>query len=625
MTKTSENKIIIFGRDAFEACAILLFGRSRRLGLSTVTSDGYAATAAALRYIPFAGKYTRLFLKAGISAVGNHKGLFYALSGETVGLTLSYFDSRLKNKNTIIDYYNRVLNTGKFEAYIKKDLSLKIFPLLEDLYLVRESGLLHNEILMVRSAMNEFVVEYAQNLHKVRYNIKWVNPVPGVFTLFIYYIWLAKELFRRGITFNRPRKKYKFSREAAMGFYGRTLRDDVLIDNELFGKGDMLMLEFDPRHEVRARAFEEAGRRGFDKVSLQSLRININSNIFRLLGFYLYLPVRSFFRLSAERQTGLFNIILSFHRTCLPLEILMNLYDIKCHVSTIDWGDVETTIVLNRYGARNIFINWGDMTPTRNHLYAFLAHNVYFVWGDIHYDSHPENRFIDKRVNVGCIFKEEYAKALRGKDDIAGDLLGAQSGKSKVAVFFDTSFSDHIHFTEQFFIDYISIIRDFCRTHGDVKVLLKPKTYEEYGQRLSPVNRGRYEKIWSELVRNGNFKFVDSLKWSIEEVLAVADVCVNMGMNSPAIVALICGKDALYFDNTGNSHHPFAKKYKDRIVFDDKELLFGQIDRILSGDFKCKDVVKDDEIRQFDAFADDRALDRIRSELCVLTESGRDG
>ena len=92
-----------------------------------------------------------------------------------------------------------------------------------------------------------------------------------------------------------------------------------------------------------------------------------------------------------------------------------------------------------------------------------------------------------------------------------------------------------------------------------------------------------------------------------------------MATTSPSTIALICGKDGLYFENTGNKNHPFAKKYENILVFEDKDLLFKQIYNILNGKFKCSDVISEREIREFDAFADDRALERLRDNIYQLT------
>ena len=46
--------------------------------------------------------------------------------------------------------------------------------------------------------------------------------------------------------------------------------------------------------------------------------------------------------------------------------------------------------------------------------------------------------------------------------------------------------------------------------------------------------------------------------------------------------------------------------------------LFVQIENILEGRFSCFSLISEDEMREFDAFEDDKALERIRSHLCGI-------
>ena len=82
------------------------------------------------------------------------------------------------------------------------------------------------------------------------------------------------------------------------------------------------------------------------------------------------------------------------------------------------------------------------------------------------------------------------------------------------------------------------------------------------------------------------------------------------------------GKNGFYFDDTGNRYHPFAEKYKDILVFEDKNLLFRQLSNILDGRFSCRDVVSERTLREYDAFADDNAVERMVGNLYELTKEG---
>ncbi len=186
--------------------------------------------------------------------------------------------------------------------------------------------------------------------------------------------------------------------------------------------------------------------------------------------------------------------------------------------------------------------------------------------------------------------------------------------------FFDNSFNDSIHLTRRFFLNYLEIIEEFCKNNTAVHVFLKPKNnkarvFESLGDKI-----GQYKEIWNKLINRSNFIYLDPIEFGFEESLAVSDVCISMGLNSPSTVALICGKNALYFDDTGNKYHPFAKKYENIIVFEDKDRMFRQLNNILNGQFNCRDVLSDEIIREYDAFNDENALERLRGHLYELTK-----
>ena len=613
--------IALSGSNRFECLQLILWSWFVNLKLTVIAPGIFPQIINSLKRISYFKRYARSNITEHKASLAWHKGLWYEANQKTMDLTAKFYDQEINNKNNLASYYNKILNTNKFEAYIKKGISNHIFILLKDMHLIRLSNLKEQEILINKSALNKFVLSYMEAKYGIRYNVRWLSPLWGPMSLGVYYMWFFKEIVTRGVVFNRGRKEYKISTEASSGFNKRTLRNDMAIDGDRFKKEDLLILQFYINNDIQFNtAFQEAKIRGFDTVSVPKLRININNNIFYVIFFYLFLPLKTYFKLVLCRQTFLFYCIFLFHKRCFPIEMLMNLYHIRCHISMRDYGGIEETIILNRHGAKNVIFHWADITTYKAHHLGMIAHNVYFRWGDMHYCHHSDNNFIDKKVNIGCIFKKAYNEALHRKDNIITQKLKIRKGR-KIAVFFDTSFSNSILFSECFFLRYIGIVKEFCQRNEDVNIVLKPKNFESYEEMLSEENRSQFRTMWHELINRHNFTYVDPLKWSFEEAIAIADICVSMGLNSPSTVALIFGKNALYFDDTGNSHHPFAKKYKDTIVFDDKELLFRQADNILNSNFNCRDIISEAEIRGYDAFKDDKALERLRDNLYKLTLS----
>lgn len=618
MLNITQKSVNVLAKNKVEYLQLILWSWVRDIKITIIASDITLPLINTLKKIFFLNKSLKeLSVEYNVSFDG-HKGLFYEVDKEAIDLAKKFYNNQeIKNKSYLTTYYNKILNTNKFEAFIKKEILSDIFTLLRSLHLIRLSGLDKKKIILVKDPINKFVIEYMGNKYNVKYQIKWITPS----TLYpaIYYCQLFIELLRRGIVINKKRKEYKLSKEAAWGFYRKTLRDDILIDNIKFSPRDLLILDFNSNDYHRKSAFKEAQKRDFSTISVGNLKININKNILNLLFFYFLVPIKWYFLLFLKKQSYLFYYVTLFHKRCFPIEVLMNLYRIKCHVSVVDNGDIALTIILNKYGAKNVIFHWSDLTVFKAHEYIFLSHNIYFMWGDIHYDYHSDNFYVDSKINIGCIFKEEYNKALKNKEVIIAQ-LNHYKRKRRIVTFFDTSFNNStLPFTENLFLEYLKMIKEFCNIRKDVFVLLKPKNETNYWDRLNAVNRHQFNNIWSGLMACENFCYLDPTRWSIEEIIAVSDVCVNWGMNSPATIALICGKNALYFDSTGNIHHPFAKKYKNIIVFEDKDLLFNQIENILNDKFMCHNVIGEKEIREYDAFSDDNAIERLRDNLYELT------
>ncbi|NQT23181.1 MAG: hypothetical protein HQ579_07075 [Candidatus Omnitrophica bacterium] len=620
--------IAVLARNEIQLTQAILHGWSRGLKMSIVDEDVYSRTMQLAKAMFFTRRYAEKCINMQKEKpLSLYKGLWCHMSKEGTDLTLSFYSQKIMENDSTIKHYSKRLKTKKFEAYIKKKISLDIAPLLKQLHTIRLSGLAEtSEILMVKSPLNKFMVRHMECTYVIKFKIKWINPMNNFPLLIIYYAWLLKEFAYRGVVFNKKKKNFKLLKEAVGRMDRSSLRDDAVIDNSKFKATDILMFQLYANIDNnRDRGFKKAKEKGYHTAVIPKLKININRNIFNILSSYFLIPFYIYFKLLASRQGHLFFYILFFHKKCFPIELLMNLYDIKCFFSLQPWNGIEETIVLNKYGAKTAVLHASDLTDFEECPdYAFVAHNIYYTWGDIFYDYHSRTYSVDKQISIGCPYKEDYNRAVSNIEKIKA-INGIKNFKErkKTTVFFDSGFGQgNIQFAEDFFLHYLNIIDEFCKENRDVNVLLKPKNEKNavnYELSISAGKLAYYKKTWNRLLSHSNFSHLDPLKYSGEEIMALADVCINMGMNSPATVALICGKNALYFDNTGNIHHPFAKRYKNVLVFEDKELFFEQIRNILDGKFNCKDVIDENQMRQYDAFSDDKAIGRLIGSLYELT------
>lgn len=547
--------------------------------------------------------------------ISDFKGLWYQINDSAIRFTKEFYDKNVSHLGVTSNYLNKKFSTDKFEAFIKKRISKQIFTLLKTAHLAKDLGR-ECTLIIKDDKINRYVVEEFNRQHTNRIKIIFFNNFTNIFLFLYYWAWLIKEFTRRGFVFKKERPYFKLSVESASGFHRKVDRDDILIDGKHFTREDVLFCQFNNKNAIKNRVFNDAKERGFHGVSVCSLPINVKNDFLKVLNLYFFTPLSLYLKLLFTKQSYLLYNFLYFFKQTFPFEVLLRRYRIGCKISVVDIDDVAETIILNKYGTKNIICNWSDLTPYQDHSYAFIAHNIYFVWGNIHYDYHSDNYFVDKKINIGCIFKNEYNKAVKNKENTIARIANLKKGK-KIVTFFDTSFSDGSRFNQSYFLEYLAMINEFCRMRKGTNVLLKAKNEEAYAERIGYNNThyNQFQELWSEVNSHDNFSYLSPLDWGIEEIIAVSNVCVNMGLNSPSTIALICGKNGLYFDLNGNDRHPFAKKYRDVLVFTDKNLLFKQVDDILDEKFNYNMVISKEEIREFDAFDDDRALERMRAYL----------
>lgn len=616
MFSSQKEYVIIGAENKFDDLQLIILGWRKHLRIIRISPIIHSGTISFLRKLPFMRKYLQSSLNNYTKGLATHKGLWYEMSQEVIDLTQKFYDKYIKNEG-FIAYFNKLLDTNKFEAHIKKAISLHIGDLLNALYIINSYNLTNKTVLMVKTSLSEFVVNYVEDKYQIKYQIAAMRPLGGLFSLLTYYGWVVKEIIRRGVVFFKTREKYKLCKEAVWGFHSTTMREDILIDDSKFKKSDMLLFAAATKEPQRLVAYNEAKERGFPTVSLADLKVNIRKNFFGNFFFYVWSPLRVYLEMLIKGDLYLFYYIFVFYRQCFSVELLMNLYDINCNISIKDGGDVPETIIFNKYGTKNVIFHWSDLTTFKDYNYAFMAQDVYFVWGDEHYSYHSDNCFVGKKIDIGCIYKEQYRIAVRDKDMILARINPLPRNK-KIVSFFDACFLNTFY-SEEFFLEYLDMIDEFCKNNQQINVLLKSKLSQDYQKFLSLENRRIYQVVWHSLNNYDNFKQITPPQWSAEQIIAVSDLVINMGMNSPATIGLICGKDALYFDNTGNVYHPFARRYMDSIVFDNKEHLFRQIDNILKGKVNCRNFIKEEEIRRLDAFSDDRAIERLRKGIYDLT------
>ena len=243
-----------------------------------------------------------------------------------------------------------------------------------------------------------------------------------------------------------------------------------------------------------------------------------------------------------------------------------------------------------------------------------LGCDALFIWGKIHVSG--EERNIPELVPTGYPFKRFVLDSSTRKDEILKK-IGADPEK-KVVSFFDESFGGDCRMTEVHYVRFWQAALICAQKDRSVTVLIKQKASIEH-QRLSPEIRAAFDPILDIIKKTPNIVLVDNKIWSFIEVIGASDVVVTQGMTSTSGIAIVCGKQGLYLDET-NYDHPFKRMYKDKIVFSDCETLVNMIYNIIYKRFDVFDILPDELKSQYDNFNDDRGVNLIRDYIAGRRE-----
>lgn len=610
---------LAFGTKMSECFALFLWCWFRKMR-GCVSYPGIPGQLAKmLNIVPLFKKFMKDCIKVDEGGLGYYKGLWYEASEQAMDLTLKYYDQFIEGKTSLVPYYNEYFKSKKFEAYLKKEIKYHIFGLLKVLHVIRKRGTQNQKIILCQTPLNQFVVKQLQENYQVQFDIQWVRQGFNFLLPLFYFTWLLGTFFKRGFSLKVEKESYKLAQEAAAGMHETVIRDDILVDGQLFKKTDMLFLEVDAHDPRRLMMVQKVREAGYKVVSLPKLKIPFNKSLFHILYFYFWVPLRNFFSLAFHQQGWLAGYVLGFHKKALPYELLMNHYSIKCFSSIVNYDDIVATIIFNAYGTKSIIYQWTDLMVYKCLNHAFIAHNYYFTWSDGALHMGPRYYYVDHQVNIGCVYKQAYRDCLSKSADIKAQLSDIKPGQ-KIITFFDNSFDNYL-IVEDFFLEFLELVLKCCRKFPESNVLIKPKNIPGYADIVTEKNRGRFLQLWRSLQECSNFHVLDFVRFDVVRTIVISDVVVTMGITSPSTVALLCGKDALYFDTTGNNFNIFEKQYKNKITFENQELLLNQIQNLLNEKVRCQDLISRQDIEKFDAFPQDStAINCLRKHVYQLCE-----
>lgn len=612
-----KHEFIIFGENQSQAFALVIRGLLSKSKLHVVSGD----VPSWIKGAPFLKNYLESHLVLHSEASGKHN-FWLKFNDMAIQIVEKYYEEILSKSNSFERAYNHAYRTDKFSAYLKDALVYHCFKILNDLFLITcvPKGMRDRKICLVDTPFNRFIVRHYQENENNDIGCCWASGVPNVFLTFCYGAFFLKSLLQRGITFGANKKEYRVAKEVTLGFHRNPLRDDLIVDNKVFAKNDLLLIEFSRENTIWRNEFKKAQEYGYDTVSVPDLKVNLNKDGLSFFYLYLWLFLYWLFGMIFSPAREIYYYLFLFHKHSFPVAVLMQSYSFPLFILSCDVKHVEKTIIFNRYGTKVCLLYWSDVVANSPMFFAYNAHNISFNWGDIYRDHHAQYRKVEESINIGCIYKHSFSESLRRKNEIMTMLPSQFDPKNKTVLFCDTSFCLFMEYSEDFFIDFIKVMRNFCKRYPNVNVIYKAKNCEETVLNSLIDLKDEYLSVWKDLLSFDNFTNLDIGKWTFEVAASLADVIVSMAMNTTSTVALICGKDALYYDITGNRAHPIARDFFNSLVFDNQETLFRQIENILDKRFSCGDVLNKNYIQQFDPYDDDKAIERFREHVYELTQ-----
>jgi polysaccharide biosynthesis PFTS motif protein len=578
----------------------------------------------ALGKIPFVkNKLSNLF-KEDIF-IGSYKGLYYKIGREATECTDFVYKKLKLEDYPFTKVYNKKFQTKKIEPFVLKWVSLYILELLNFLYKVHLDKPSEKVLYLGNTPLNRYIYEWWHQTKGNQMQARWLKKselMAGLATITSMGVLHISKFLNHGFCLPVRPKKFKIMKEAVWGLRNPVFRDDFLIDNQRLLKKDLLLYTSGASDEGRMLAYQDAQTSEYECINRNELKIPINLLCRRLFKYHFLLPMVFVLRNFRSKQNYLFKEWLnSFHKTAINYEILLSHYQIGLELSVKEAGltHIPETIILNNYGAKNVIFHWSDSTSYDAAHQHYKSFNILLLWGKAH--ARGKRYFVDSIIETGCWLKHNFNELTSNKK-IISQKLGLPMDNRKVLSFYDETFHPDGYFTEEILLDFWQVMLELIEKNLNVIGIMKPKVEDERKRSLMS-DRGikLFSTIKQRCLESARLYFIDNPREvAATEVIAISDVNITMGMGSPSTIALLCGKTGLYYDTTGNDHHPFAQKYKNKIVFDNKRELVSTVNKIINEGYNPLNEIEPELLEDYDSFRDDRGLERFREALLAKLE-----
>lgn len=542
------------------------------------------------------------------------------LSSDLVDITEEFVQANRLCELSFIKNMNRTFKTSRFELLLKRVVVQYLAELFGSLdYFSGHKSLSNERLALEDNPLNRFGVKKYHFKFGSSPEIRWkrqFNLFQRILRVFLHCLIIFYLSLKMGLRISGKRKRYKVMREAIWGLYntdGFYFHDDFLVDGDKVKKEDLLLFSRGIAIESgRLKAYHDARSSPYAHFNLDLLPLGIIPFFHRIIPKYVFSGSRTLLNNIDSVHYSLFSsVFFYFVVRALPYERIFSNFKITSELghALFSPSHIVESIVCAAHGTKYYLMHWSDLSiQSDKFAISYLGCDNYFLWGKAHITGVEGNSDILRPT--GYVFKRFIKEVKSNRNEILSKMR--INAKGKIISFFDESFGRETKMTEKNFLDFWRTALDFALKNRNHTVIMKQKALSRY-KNLSKSLKKQFEEIKFQMEELPNVWILVSDK-SFIEVIGVSDVVITQGMTSSATIAIICGIEGLYLDQA-KYNHPFKKLFKDKIVFDDPDKLLLMLDRIIEGTENPLKDIPENILRDYDAYEDDRGIDRFRQIL----------
>lgn len=235
----------------------------------------------------------------------------------------------------------------------------------------------------------------------------------------------------------------------------------------------------------------------------------------------------------------------------------------------------------------------------------FLVNHL-LTWGDSQINQQATPFYAENIHYTGCHALTSIAKKKKEATELQP--LHAKSIKKNI-IFFDNKILNDASTPEDSFFKFIELMLQ-CRKIFHHNILYRPKADNPFHETFFK-EKTRYEEIKKQFDL-AQISLLPREHYDISSVLSMADIVVTNMINTPLMIALMSDIPSFAFvQSTENIYDPIMKKYVNKIIFENKNIFFEELQKTL--DKEESTFLSTEEKKKINHYNDTRGLFRLKA------------